>query len=245
MPEQDPVLREMAAARADVRRRLEAAISAIIQLVWAYRSAPFNWEDHPDLDREVNLILQQLSNGILEDTEARAKAALEEIGLAEYEDAALEYAKQEIDGEDTLFRLDMHATHLKDLLAGWLAVAATSKLSSLQTRALIFPYLGNPEGSKLWRDAGLGHLGWGKGYPANVENGLTVIAQDLINRAYQFATLEKYKKTEAIGYRTERRSGYFCPVCDELTKRIWPLDEIVLPAHPRCVCVAIPVYNEE
>lgn len=244
MPEQDPVLKEMASAREDVRRRLDAAIAAILQLAWAYRSTQFRWEDYPELEEEVNAILRDMSDGILEDIEGRTRDALAKIGLTEYADEAWEYASGEIEGEDAQFRLDMHGTHLKDLLAGWLIAASASKLSSIQTRALVMPYLGNPEASKVWRGAGLGHLGWGKGYAANILNALTVIAQDLINRSYQKATLESFIDKGAIGYRTERRSSYICPLCDSLTQRVWPLDTQVLPAHPRCVCVAIPVYSD-
>lgn len=245
MPEQDPVLKAMASVREDIRRRLDAVIAAILELAWAYRSAQFRWEDYPELEEEVNSILRDFSDEILEELETRVRDTLARIGLAEYDDGAWNYANGEINGENAQYRLDMQGTHLKELLAGWLIAASASKLSSLQTRALVMPYLGNPEASKVWRGAGLGHLGWGKGYAANVLNGMTVISQDLINRAFQYATLEDFKRKGAIGYRTERRSGYFCPLCDELTERIWPLDTMVLPAHPRCVCVAIPVYDQE
>lgn len=45
-------------------------------------------------------------------------------------------------------------------------------------------------------------------------------------------------------YRTIRGSTYDCQLCDEMTEKIWPVDEVALPYHPRCVCIPVPVVEE-
>lgn len=73
---------------------------------------------------------------------------------------------------------------------------------------------------------------------------MTVIGQDLINRSYQYARLEQFRKQGITHYRTVRGSTYHCPLCDEMAKLIWPVEEVVLPYHPRCVCIPVRVYKE-
>ena len=48
-----------------------------------------------------------------------------------------------------------------------------------------------------------------------------------------------------IGYRVHRGSTYDCEECDELCIGIHPLDDQVLPAHPRCMCYTTPVVIGE
>ena len=72
---------------------------------------------------------------------------------------------------------------------------------------------------------------------------MTVIVQDLINRSYQYAKLEQFWKQGITHYRTVRGSTYHCPLCDEMAKHIWPVEEVVLPYHPRCVCIPVAVEN--
>lgn len=241
MTDHDAVIDAMSSVKGDVKERVDKAVAAILLLAWSYRREGFSFEDFPELNDQVNKILQSLSDGNLADAEKRAKALLESLGLGDWDDDALGYAEREIDGENALWRLDLHASHLKELLAGWIAVAAVQKLSMTQMRLLMNTYGGTPWLSKKWRDSGLGKMGWGSGYQRDVTGAMTVIGQDLINRSYQYAKLEKLKERGVTHYRTIRGSNYDCPLCDEMMERIWPIDSIVLPYHPRCVCIPVPV----
>lgn len=242
MRDREQLIDAMASVKPDVRKRMDAAIAAIFALAWKYRGENFSFEAHEDIDAEVNRILAAMSDGNLADAEDRAKRLLEDLELEEYEDEALEFAEREIEGQDALHRFDMHAWHLKDLLAGWLIVAGIAEFTKQKTMLNLYAYLGNPMASADWRKAGLNAPHWGTGYAVNVLNGMTVIGQDHINRAYQYALIQDFSAQGAIGYRTVRNSGYDCPFCDEMTQKIWPLDEIVLPYHPRCVCLPVPVF---
>lgn len=245
MPGNEAAIGQMAKVRADVSERVDSAVAAIIALCWDFRSPDFSFSDHLALLREANNILAEMSDGNLSDYETRAKLALAEAELQDYEDDALEYAEDEIADETPLFRLDRQADHLRDLIVGWLIAAAIAGLTQEATKRLFWTYLDDPASSKEWREAGLTNPKWGRGFPVNVLTGITTIGQDLINRAFQYALVQTFKTRGAIGYRTIRQSNYNCPLCDEMTERIWPLDQIVLPYHLRCVCKAVPVFEDD
>ena len=245
MTDHEAVIDAMASVKGDVKKRTDEAIAAILLLAWAFRQTGFSFEDYPELDEKVNKLLQALSDGNLADAEKRAKALLEELGLEDWEEAARKYAAREIDGENAPWRLDLHASHLKELLAGWIAVAAAQKLSLSQTRLLMNTYGGAPWLSKKWRESGLGKIGWGSGYQTDVVSAMTVIGQDLINQTYQYAKVHQMKEQGVTHYRTIRGSTYDCPLCDEMTKKRWPIDEVVLPYHPRCVCIPVPIVGDK
>lgn len=239
----EKLIEQMSGVKSDVRKRMDMAAAQVLAILWKYRS-DFNISDSPDLDKQVNKILADMSDGNLADAEYRVRKLLEEDNLGDFIEDALNYAEQPINGEDVLFRLDMHASHFKELILGWLAVAAATGLGINNTRTNIMAYIGNPEISSDWRKTGRRLSGWGKGYQSNILNAITVVEQDHINRAYQYSVVQRFKRQGAIGYRTVRNSGYDCPLCDEMTENIWPLDQIVLPYHTRCVCVAVPVFGD-
>lgn len=241
-----PVIDEMASMKEDVKRAVEDAVAAVILLAWPYISEDFSWDAYPDLDSKVNKIMSGLSDEVRMQIRRKAKKALAEEGMEELYDDAIAFAEKEIDGQTMLYRLDMHATHLKDVLAGWLAVAAVSSLTQVETRVNLMAHLPNPALSPLWRKAGLPVLKWGRGYIRSAVDGMTLIGQDAINRSYQWSVVERFKKDDGIiGYRTVRNSSFDCPYCDELGKEVWPLDVVVLPYHARCVCSAVPVRRSD
>lgn len=244
MPKEDAI-DQMSRVKQDARARMDAAVAAIVALCWDYRSPDFSFSDHIALLREVNKILAEMSDGNLSDAEKRAKIALAEAELQDYEDDAVEFSEGEVNGENVLFRLDRHADHLRDLIAGWLAVAAYAGLTKEETIQNFWTFLGDVSASKDWRESGRKIPAWGKGFPLDILTGITVIGQDMINRGFQYARIKSFQRSGAVGYRTIRQSGYNCPLCDEMTERIWPLDYVALPYHPRCVCKAVPVYANE
>ena len=245
MANNEEVLREMASVKGDVRKRVEATITAILDLAWAYRSSGFAFDADDTLDEEVNRLLVLLSNGNLVDAEFRARRLLQRLQMEGYSDDSLVYAEGEIDGEDIIFRYDMHSSHLKELIALWIGIAAIYGYSAQEVKAQILTYGGMPFLSPLWKEGRRPVFSWGRGYDRNIVNGITVIGQDFINRSFQYATIQRFKDQGAIGYRTVRNSNYHCPYCDEMATKIWPLDEVRLPYHTRCVCYAVPVFANE
>lgn len=244
MPREDAI-DQMSLVKRDTRARMDKAVAAVIALCWDYRDIDFSFSDHLALQREANKILSEMSDGILSDSERRARLALAEAELQDYEDDAIEYAESGVGGESVLFRLDRQADHLKDLITGWLVVAAYAGFTKEQTVQNFWMYLGNVTASKEWGEAGLKAPRWGKGFQLDVLNGMTVIGQDMVNSSFQYARVKSFADKGAIGYRTIRQSSFVCPYCDEMTARVWPLDYVALPYHPRCVCKAVPVFKDE
>lgn len=239
------LLDQMAHVKGDALKRIRTAVTALLALAWEYRSEEFDWAEYPELEREANAILREMSDGVTEDLEKRAAKVLEEMDLLQWEEGAISYAEREIDGHDMLWRLDMQASHLKELIAMWVGVAAFCALERGTTTTQVMTYIGAPALSSYWRKAGKPILKWGRGYMRDVSAGVTLIGQGAINSAYQFAWVHHLESIGAVGYRTVRGSNYDCPICEEMKERVWPIDVIVLPYHPRCVCQAVPVYENE
>lgn len=251
------VIEEMSKAKSDVERRLRICIPEIIRECSAFGYLGKNFTfDVSNLSGKVNQRLISLSDEILSDIEERARKASE---YAEEEDEwtplILPYITRQIGEEDMVQRLDKHCSTLRYFLEGWIAIGMVNKLQEYELTNNIFAYLDNPFASPLWQDAfNAGYLSnairsgsyiYGKGNQRNVLSALTEIERYAINEAFQYGRILHYGKTGAIGYRTHRASSFPCDHCDELTMQVWPLDVIVLPAHPRCVCYSTPVFANE
>ena len=248
------VINEMAKAKDDVERRLRIHIPDIIKecLAFGYLGKKFTF-DVSDLSDRVNARLIALSDDILSDIESRARKAAE---CAEEEEEwlplILPYISRQIGEEDMVTRLDKHCSTLRYFLEGWIAIGMVNKLQEYEITNNVLRYIDNPLASPLWQEAlNAGYLSaaisrgdyvFGKGNQRNVLKALTEVEQYAINEAFQYGRIIHYGKMGAIGYRTHRNSTYDCPHCDELTMVIHPLDSIVLPAHPRCVCFSTPIY---
>lgn len=239
MEERPEVIDAMAMVKADVRRRTEDAIMAILALVWEYRENVFSFEDYPAIDIEVNIILQRLSEGNLADAERRARALLVDLGLGEYADRGIEFAEREIDGEDALWRLDMHSSHLKALLAGWIAAAAVMEWSQPQMMRDFWAHMANPMSSQGWVKAGLVAPKWGRGYASNILDGMSRIGKDVIASSFSRAEYDKAVSLGAAYFIRHRNSGYICPLCDSYCERRLPIEKIIFTTHSLCVC-----YND-
>lgn len=248
------VIEEMAKAKNDVEKRLRIYIPEIIKecMAFAYLGKEFTF-DFSDLSSRVNARLIALSDAILEDIESRARKASE---YAEEEDNwfpfILPYIKRQRGEEDLVTRLDKHCSTLRYFLEGWIAIGIVNKLQEYEITNQIFQYLDNPFASPLWQEAlnagyhsdaiRNGVYSFGKGNQKNVLQALTEVERFAINEAFQYGCILRYKKLGAIGYRTHRNSSYPCQQCDDLTLVVHPLDSLVLPAHPRCVCYTTPVF---
>ena len=252
----DRVIEEMAKAKGDVERELRKYIPEIIKecMAFAYLGKTFTF-DVSDLSDRVNQRLVALSDAILDDIESRAKTAIKYAEEEDDEDIILPYIRRQIGDEDLVQRLDKHCSTLRYFLEGWIAIGIVNNIKDYELTNTILSYIDNPFASPLWQEAlNAGYLSdairgglyqYGKGNQKNVLSALTEIERYAINEAYQYGCILHYGKLGAIGYRTYRQSSYPCEACDELTRHIWPLDVIVLPEHPRCVCGSRPVFADE
>ncbi len=79
-----------------------------------------------------------------------------------------------------------------------------------------------------------------------------MIARTEVIRAHHLATIEEYRQADAemmVGVKAEWATAGFnvCAICAGLEGKVFTLNEIegMLPAHPRCRCVALPVVKEK
>ena len=251
------IIEEMAKAKGDVERRLRIHIPEIIRecMAFGYLGRNFTFEISQELTDRVNQRLISLSDEILEDIESRARIAVKYAEEEDDEDIIFAYIRRPINGEDIVRRLDKHCSTLRYFLEGWIAIGMVNGIKETDLTRLIMQNMDNPFASPLWREAFTeGYLSnsirtgdyiFGKGNRRNVLDALTEIERYTINEAFQYGRILSYGKRGAIGYRTHRASNYHCDTCDELTMVIHPLTEIVLPAHPACVCYSTPVFAED
>lgn len=251
------IVDEMSKVRGDVERRMRRRISEIIDECqgFSYLGQMFTFDYDDELSRKINGILISLSDDIMGDIESRAKVAISEAEEEEDEDVILAHIKREINGEDLTARLDRHNSALRYFLEGWIAIGFAESISRQSLLSDIFSYMDNPFASPRWQSAfGKGYASsairsygytFGKGNQRNVLNALSLAGEYAINESFQYGRIMRYGKDGAIGYRTHRGSTFDCPYCDELTRTVHPLTDIVLPAHPRCVCYSTPVYRTE
>ena len=235
----------LATVRTGVRPRIVALIDEILSLAWVYRAEGFTFDADSTLDAQVNKVLADFSDGEIADAEKKLRKLLESLEWSDFGDDALEYAEREQNDQNAVYRFDMHASHLKEIIAVWLGISFVSGLSRSETARQIWGYWGSPELSPKWVGPRSPFFLWGKGYTKNILNGIVVLEQDIINSAYQFAVLQDFGRQGAIGYKIKRGSGYNCPYCDEHCGIVYPLSRQILPLHSRCMCIAYPVFSNE
>lgn len=249
MPFHDEAVSEMAKEKQVARKRVQAAILAILALADGYRrrDGTFAFADYPELDDEVNKILIELSDGLLKDAEERARRILEMLEEGDYSDELIESAESGENG--MVWALDMHSSNLKSLLEAWIAIMFARSLTVNETLSRVLVYMDSPNSSPMWRDAvrqklvDPNEVRFGKGYQRKIIDAYAVLLQTFIYTTFLLGAVRKGREDGAIGYRTFRQSNYDCPLCDSLTERVWPIDTMVLPAHPRCVCGIELVYE--
>lgn len=253
----DEIIKLMSGLKSKVSSSVKRKVREIITLAtdYSYLGASFTFNADEDLDSEVNRILIELSDEILAEIDMRAAKAVVESGNEDDINAIFAYIHRDIEGKTATYRIDSYSSHLKFLLEGYIAVGLADKWTKGDFITSLASFLTNPMGFAKYKDAfgtndfiftENGQPHFGVGVPINPIEGMTLVGGYMIDEAFQHGRLLGFRKdANIIGYRVKRNSTYDCPVCDELCVGIHPLDEEVLPAHPRCVCSMIPVYSTE
>lgn len=78
----------------------------------------------------------------------------------------------------------------------------------------------------------------------------TLLARTEVIRAHHVATIEEYKRAEIQGVKVQAEfstagDSRVCPTCQGLEGNVYTLDDIqgIIPVHPNCRCVALPVVE--
>lgn len=226
-------------------------------ILFSHLGVKFTFASNDNLDKKVNYMLVQCSDDIKALIEKAASTALLQIKDISDEDiqSALDYVNRENNGSTITDRLDEYASNMKYMIEAYIAAGMAENASANEIANQYIMWLNNPYSSPMMRDAAkhrfdfvaplilsLGYtLGSGR-YISPVANTKRITTYS-IAEGYNYAKLEIFRRdSRIIGYRTFRNSSFPCEVCDELTKTIHPLTDLVLPAHPACICGMYEVY---
>ena len=246
----------LASLEGKVRRQTMARIWAIFERAYpfSYLGSKFTFSSDKDLDRQVNALLLALADEILADIRDTTIRDVDE----EDRNAVIAFAMRAINGRDVTERVDSHASRIKYLLEGYIAVCFANGFSEADILGNTSRFLSEPNTWPPMRDAFAnadeyksGHIRsrgfhFGRGFDLDPIKGLILVVATSVNAGWQYNAVLGYRRNgNVIGYRIHRGSDYDCAVCDELCATVHPLDEIVLPAHPHCVCYTTPVMAGE
>ena len=233
-----------------VTAKVRDAVKKIAAICEKYRylKGSFTFNANADLENEVNRILIALSDTILDDAENYAGQAASDADEDNDNDAVLAYIRRDTNGMSPSERIDRHASRLKHQMEAWIAIEFEEGISqgaivSDIMRYIRYPALAPKKSGTNYRANVLiyGDNTGISGFSRSAIDGMTLIEQQMINEAYQYATLQKFSKDGVERYGVMRGSTYDCPTCDEICSRTYPVTEMVLPVHPRCMCIAYPI----
>lgn len=236
--------------RKDIAKEVMDYVYKIVTLAEKsrYLGDQFTFHQDEELDKEVNRLLVLLGDEILSEVYRKAEELVEE----EDKEEVFLWLTDEGTRADLFERVDLYNSHLKYISEGWLAIGFAGGLSAGAIISKIRTFMLHPLASKEWRDAfnkgyqatilQEGSMEWGKGVQKSPLEGLTLIEQTTLTEAWQRGVLSGYGRGGAIGYVIHRGSTYDCPLCDSFCNKVYPLDELMLPIHPRCCCYTTPVY---
>lgn len=218
----------------------------------------FTFSFNPSLDEKVNKKLVELSDAIKDILDTQVNNAINVITDISADDieSAVEYVNRAIDGEDIISRIDSYHSELKYILEAYIAAGIYKGLSASEIVQEYMIWKDSPLSSPTIREAmkhpidfatplilSLG-FSFGSGLYRSTLANYQRLSSYTIAEAYNYGVLQTMRgNPKVVGYKTVRNSSYPCQVCDDLTMVVHPLDSLVVPAHPRCVCGIYPVYN--
>lgn len=253
----DEVTKVLTGIRGRVTSETLETIRKILVLCqeYSFLGERFTFDASKDLSDEVNNLLIQLSDAMLAEADKRT---LKTIDNDDDDETVLAWIHREYNGETNEERMDKHASALRFLLEGYLAVSFANKLTNSHILGDVLRYLANPYGWSPMQEARQHPERWASEYIRDTfkpGRGNATNPIDAMTNMIQYEVLDGYNKgllldfgrdPDIVAYRVERGSDYDCEVCDEaVAGSPYPLDVQVLPRHPRCCCVAVPIRASE
>lgn len=222
---------------------------------YSFLGEKFTFNASKDLSDEVNNLLIQLSDAMLAEADRRT---LKTIDNDDDDETVLAWIHREYNGETNEERMDRHASALRFLLEGYLAVSFANKLTNGDIIGDALRYLSNPYGWEPMREARMHPERWasetirevfkpGRGNATNPIDAMANMIQYQVLDGYNHGLLLEFgRDPDIVAYRVERGSSYDCEVCDEaVAGSPYPLDVQIVPLHNRCRCRVIPIRQSE
>lgn len=245
-----------------IKGRVSSAVLETVRKIlvltqeYSFLGEKFTFDASKDLSDEVNNLLIQLSDAMLEEADRRT---LKTVENDDDNDTVIAWIHRERNGETDVERMDGHASALRFLLEGYLAVSFANKLTNADIIGNLLHYLSNPYGWEPMKEAFAHPEKWksdiiqtrgyhfGRGVDTNPINAMTNLMQYEILDGYHHGQLLEYgRDPDIIGYNVHRGSGFDCETCDEaVAGGPYPLDEQICPLHSHCMCYTTPVRASE
>lgn len=235
-----------------IEKEISNVVRQILTAAEPYRweGGKFSFEENPDLDKEINSLLLQLSDEIQEHF---ISVAIENI--EEDSDTLILWAAQRA---NIVENTDKYVSRLKYILGGWIAIEFFQQRTMPEMQIMIMEYMENPFISPAWQQAEKDSdefflpiirnhdYGWGKGSPISPAKGIRYVFDVFFRAMWQKLQLATIKAAGYSYYKVVRTTGYPCDKCDAACIPIYPIEkDDVLPIHPLCRCRPIPYSFQE
>lgn len=231
---------EVLALMGDIAERVRGEVSDFIRAVTSLllslnipEGEKFRYRDYPEIEKEIDRLLKDLADRIYDMIE-------EAVISAEDEDDDENIIPLWFSQNDVRSRIDSHCSNLKTVFEAFIGAMIAKKVVPSLMPAL-YP---------SWIAVNKFHFG--RGVNGNPGKALSYLAEDTLYSGFIGSTIRGFRNRGAVGYQVYRGSGYDCEVCDEICfggggyRRLYTFDtDIPIPAHPHCVCYAVPVYDRD
>lgn len=260
----EPLIKEKSKANSEIRKDISKFVFKVSEIAFSYKllQYKFRFDTNAVLYKKMNAELDALVSRIFNRIRTRAGQVAEIssddiskkyginylMGFDEIDD----FLAAEIEGEKTEDRILAYCGQIKDELEAHIAtglIASSSAYSiaagfaANMDRPLSTPAILAAIGSGLFAASALKKDAvYGKGTYASGFKNLVRLDYDLSQRAYIQNTILGFGTNKLIaGVIPRRNSSIPCELCDSVAGKVFSVNSLVLPRHPRCICYLEPV----
>lgn len=262
------LVKEKVKADKEIKKEIAKIAAIVAALSFQYKSLGygFAFNANDDLRQSVNKEFGELRENLFGLIQDRA-AKVAEISTAENTklygldkqmspEEIEDFLLSEIEGKTTKDRIELYSGQVKGELEAYIATGLVYGLSYTKIGQSFVGELLSPYSSKMMMNAmnsGLfeavrlrrGELNYGSGRYASGFKNLLRTDFDVTQRVFIKNTIFGFLGNSKIqGYVPRRNSIVSCEICDSLAGKVFPMDTIVIPAHPRCICSCEPVLAD-
>lgn len=256
----DAVIDKMSLANSDLKKIISRDIKELIEISVSYADLgkSFHFSAHPELEKEVNRILNQLRTDIFNIIYIRAESvnnlAFEKENEEKHDKYLLLLLTSVFAGKTLEIRIDEYVRLMRSEVEAYIAAGISAGLSRTQILLTYLTWIKKPysapmllqafkiKGFKAERIVSRG-LTFGTGRYTSAFNNLIRLQQQTIFQAYNYTINSIWlNNNRIVGWYTVRGSSYPCSICDDNVGIFHPKEEFFFGYHVRCCCIMLPVY---
>lgn len=257
----DDILDEIAQSGDKIRSIFYAHVIRMLELSKPLfgLKARFVFSFSGKINTAVNHELVALSDEVLEYIDSECNVALAQNDEVEQVDraAALTYIRRPVDGKTMVERADEYSSLLKVQLEGYIAAGLEEDLDADEIALTYLLHIESPDAAEIIRKARshaalfaamfivAPRLSRGPGNYSSPMANFKRLCQTSVIECYDYAVIYALKQQGFTHYHVLRGSNYPCAICESMANRTYPIENVVLPFHPNCVCFAVPVKYED